>query len=83
MDPILMRDSAEISLNPTIGSRVDFPVVNDVVNARILNHSVQDSVSNFLAILSVAPNVNVNRANNSVAIRVVLRHAGTVGRVTD
>ena len=83
MDPILMRDSAEISLNPTIGSRVDFPVVNDVVNARILNHSVQDSVSNFLAILSVAPNVDINRANNSVAIRVVLRHAGTVGRVTD
>ena len=83
MNPILMRDSAEISLNPTIGSRVDFPVVNDVVNARILNHSVQDSVSNFLAILSVAPNVDINRANNSVAIRVVLRHAGTVGRVTD
>lgn len=71
MNPILMRDSAEISLNPTIGSRVDFPVVNDVVNARILNHRVQDGVSNFLAIPSVAPNVNVNCANNSVAIGVV------------
>ena len=83
MNPILVCDTTEISLNPTIGSRVNLSVMDGVVNAPILNHSVQDGVSNFLAILAIVANVNVNRANNSVAIRVMLRHAGTVGRVTD